>query len=513
VIACGGGASGVIEVSAFAQIDGNGDAVGGSVGNVTLVSDGFSAQSRVFVSAYGALSGGQYLGGGDIGDVQITVAGDSAIASAGINSYSGGSIGDITLQTSSPGEEVYSASASVSAQVFGAGGQVAAIGDVTIAVYGGTDNSGRVYLDAYSGGNIGTITATATGGGSGQLDIYAEAFANSSGSGGNIGSISLTDTSWAGDSYLVLYADTSIGAVSASVGPGSADIDIRLSAGANAAVGNISVAFDSEHYGRGSDLYLGLASGATGADITVTGGSITSAFRIYANDLEPGTGDFGSGLEYYSDATVAGDIDMSNFAGFSEIDLNTVIDGVSIEVGAGGSSVLGSLGADTITLGAGSDQISFNNYYYDSDLSSNFFTPTDTDTITGFDALGDETDAMDSFYIQTWGGGDLVELTANVATALNNNEAVTLVDLAGGQVLSTTAGLLAALNSGEYALVDGEDGDVYTFATASATTATSFNLFHVEHDGGVFTNASLLAEVSMTGSTFADLSTSNFDSF
>jgi len=36
-------------------------------------------------------------------------------------------------------------------------------------------------------------------------------------------------------------------------------------------------------------------------------------------------------------------------------------------------------------------------------------------------------------------------------------------------------------------------------------------LFYVNHDGEFFTNASLLAEVSMaTGSTFADLSVDNF---
>jgi hypothetical protein len=515
-IACGGSASGDMMVYAYAQLDGNGRAAGGNVGDVSVVAKGGLAQMEAYVYASGILSsGGQYLGG-NIGNVYVMATGGDAEASAGFFAHGGGSIGNITIETSL-GDESYEASANVSAVVHGAGGKVASIGDVTMAmdVHDGMDNSAYVNLDAYTGGNIGTITATATGGGSGMLDISAYAYANDSDEGGRIGAISLTNTSWAGDNSIKVYADTSIGDLTVIVGGGSADVRLDVNAGVNATVGNISVAFDSESYSYGF-LSLGLATGASGAEISVTGGGSSSRFSILANDLYFNYLDGDGDADEEGEAKVAGNIDMAGFGGFSAIDLNTVEAGVIIDVGSGGSSVLGSLGADTITLGAGSDQISFNNYNYDSDLESNFFTPTDTDTITGFDAVeADETDAIDSFYINTWGGDDLIQLTANAVRLLTNNEAVTLVDLAGNQLLSTTEGLLEALNvGGEYALVDGQDGMKYTFATASATTATSFNLFRVEHDGGEFTNASLLAEVSMaTGSTFADLSTSNFTNF
>jgi hypothetical protein len=272
------------------------------------------------------------------------------------------------------------------------------------------------------------------------------------------------------------------------VGDGSANIGMWVNTGEDAVVGNISVAFGDEHYGIDSYLYLGMASGATGADISVTGGSISSQFRIVANDI-------------------AGDIDMSSFAGFSEIDLNTVVDGVNIDAGQGGSFVRGTLSADTITLGDGSDQIIFNT---DGGGSLTF---GDTDTITGFDAhLADDTDAIDLFNIPTW-GGDLVKPTSDVVTLLRDNEVVSLVDLVGGDDLSTSEGLLAALNGGEYDLVVGELGGRYTFATATGTAATSFHLFYVEHPFvfPFFANAYLLADVSMAnGSTFADLSADNF---
>lgn len=503
IIACGGSASGRIYMSTFAQIDGNGMAVGGNIGDVTIVAHGGSADPEVYASAYGILSSsGQYLGGGNIGNVHVSTSVGSAEGDGYITSHSGGSIGNITLQTSSPGEDAYDSSANVNASVTGAGGQVATIGDVTMDVYSGHDNSASVYLRAYSGGDIGTITATSTGGASAHLDITASAYVNASGSGGNIGDVSLTDTSWAGDNGIHLYAEASIGDVTASVGDGSADIRMYVNAGEDAVVGNISVAFGDEHYGGGA-LFLGMASGATGANISVTGGSISSQFSIFANDIN-----YGSEYEIGAKigAKVAGDIDMSSFAGTSSVDLNSVEDGVSIDVGLGGSFVRGTLGADTITLGDGSDQISFNTD------GGGSLTSGDTDTITGFDAhLADDTDAIDLFNIQSW-GGVLVEMTSNDVISLTNNEAVSLVDLVDGDDLSTTVGLLAALNDGgEYALVDGVDGGRYTFATATGAAAKSFHLFYVEHESGLFSNAYLLADVSMaTGSTFADLSVDNF---
>ncbi len=500
-IVCGGSASGSVTVSAYAQIDGNGAAVGGNVGDVTLSAHGGSADIGLSAFAYGALSGGVYVGGGNIGNVLLSSEGYSAEADANLRAYSGGSIGTITLQVSSSGEDDYSVSANVNASAFGAGGQVAAIGDVTMDVFGGMDSSASVFLDAYSGGNIGSITATVTGGNSGQIDIYASAYANASGSGGNIGAVSLTETSWGGDHAIKLYADKSIGAVTASVGGGSADLDMRVNAGDGAAVGDISVAFDAEHFGDASSIFLGLNSGATGANISVTGGSQGSWIEIVANENRDGDAD------YVNDAKVAGDIDMSGFAGFAAIDLTTVVEGVSIEVGQGGSYVIGTLGADTITLGAGSDMVDFDNFDF-------LALENPTDSITGFDAIADvddESDTMDAFFMFAE-ESNFYELTSDDATTLADDDVITLVDLEDGEDITTVDGLLAALNGGEYGSVDSEvGGGAFTFATATGTTATSFNLFHVEHDGTEFTNAYLLADVTMaTGSTFADLSADNF---
>lgn len=489
-IACGGSASGDLSVSAYAQVDGNGQAVGGNVGDVTVVAEGGGSapEMDVNVYAYGILSSvGQYLGGGNIGNIHVIADGGSAEASAVLNSYDGGSIGNITIETS-PELQSYSASANVTARVNGAGGEVASIGDVTMTIYGGMNNSGQAYFDAYSGGDIGTITATVTGGGSGIIRIQASAYANVSGDGGNIGAITVTDTSWAGDTEINLNADTSIGAVTVSMGGGSATVRMNMEAGEGAAVGDISMVFDAEQFGSAGNIDLHLGSAVTGANISVTGGSELSSFRIEAFD------------------EVTGDIDMSTFAGFSDIKLQTVFNGVSIEVGQGGSYVVGTQGADTINLGAGSDEVDFDYF----DLTA--LVPP-TDSIIGFDAwadVADETDSIDAF-VMLAAGGTFSELTADTTLTLADNDVVTLVDLADGDDISTAAGLLDALmDDGEYESIDGAAGS-YTFATANATTATSFNLFHVEHNGTVFTNAYLLADVSMTGSTFADLSASNFE--
>lgn len=477
----GGGNVGDIVVELCEEDSAKGDAKvrvytydGGSVGNVSVTSSNGSGSAKASIEAYGVVNdAGEYDGGGNIGNVTVFGRGGSGEASAIVYGYSGGSIGNLEVIASGS----YSAQAVGNAKVYGAGGHVSTIGDVTIDVYENLDNSGKVYLDAFSGGDIGNITANVYGGVSGHVTIEASAYANVNGSGGSLGDVTVINRSFNGDTEIQLYADTLIGDVTITTGAGGADARVEIGAGSGATVGDVSVTLDAAHYESGGYLNLNISSGATMGDFTLDGGSEYSTFEVSG----------GSSVS-------VGHIDASGYLGFVGIDLAGVQTGTRIDSGQGQSWIAGTEGSDDIYLGDGDDTIYFG--YFNSGEG--------VDDIYDYEAGVDELDVYDQ------GVTDFVDLVGNTMTTIADGSVVSLVDLAGGDDLSTAAGLEDALNGGEYGLIDFRGG-MCTFVTASSNASDSFNVFLVLHNGSAYEGTYLMATVDFkTGSTFGDLTASDF---
>lgn len=465
--------------SAYAVLNSAGDAVGGNVGDITVTANGGSADPNVYVYAYGESSAGEYKGGGNIGNISLTVAGASAEAEVNVYGYSGGSVGNIDISVDTAGGG-YSGSGDVNAYVYGLGDQIATIGDSTITVTGASDTSGWVNLNAYSGGNIGSVTATAAGAGSGLIDINAYAYVNAAGSAGDVGAISVTDTSFEGDMDIDVRAEGDAGAITASIGAGSANVRVSVSAGDS--VGDIMVTLDAAHAGSGGNITVdgtlttsvgAVVKNATVGQITLAGGSTESDF---------------SDITVYSAGTVAG-VDASDFNGSVTINLAGVTNGTEIYAAKDGSTITGTEGADQIYLGAKSDTIILD------------ATPTAADFIYSFKTGATSGDVLD--LIADEGTLEAVLSADPVATTADDNDIVRLVDITGGDDITTEAGLLAALNGGEYGNIDATSAGAtdYTFVTALDATSTTLYVFHATSvdTSTDFATVTLVGTVEATG--------------
>lgn len=520
----GASASGTVNVSAVAMVNGAGQAVGGNVGDIDVhLTGATSADNTMNIRTDGVYdASGAYLGGGAVGNVSLYASGGSAEADLRIEALSGGSVGHITLLTT---DEGYSAHTSASVNVYGGGGQVAQIGDVTIDVLGGQGNMGKAFLGAYSGGDINSVVAKMHSGFSGRLYIAGSAFANASGAGGSIGDITVTDEGFGTDTTIRLGADTSVGNVSVTGGRGSGELTVGVYSQNSAAVGDIHIVLDDQNYrdpyqeyNDAQQIALVLHEGSTAGDITLEGGSDLSSFKVLANGtLSQWDQLFYNGLR----SEVAADVDATDYAGYLHTNLSHAGNGVSIQVGQGGSLVIGTRGSDTITLGEGADSVEL--AFFDQSVVDQFAAAlsglnlrSEADTVTGFDAAQDAFEVFNSMdydpFIDLLDGDANVlhELDSNDVTTLADRDVVKLVDVAGGDDIMTADGLRDALLGGEYGQVSGVAG-AFVFATATSANATDFNLYHVSHDGTAYTEVYLMAEVSfLAGSTFADLSLSNF---
>ena len=504
-----------IYVSAIAQINGSGEVVGGNVGDIQLDVSQRSGGGRLEVHAVAVTDvSGNVLGGGNIGNIVLTSDGageyDAATASlfavdggnignltvttvGGINAETrvdafvnnGGDVGDIRINTLGSGS--HSASAQVQIYLMGTDSNASVVGDITLDLYGGQNCSAAILIDSFTSdkalyAHIGDITAVNHGGGSGEIDIFVDA-----GSGSVIGNVSLTDNGRFSQHRIELAADDSIGDVTATLGGGSGHLWVRVeSQSGTGLIGSVDIDVASDNYAAVSGgehaVYLEYqaVSGTTVSGISISGGSEFATLNIVSNRVS---------------AEVIGDLNLSGFAGFSFIDLSSVLEGVRIDVSQGGSLIIGSQASDEIDLGDGGDTINFG--YFDSGEG--------VDDIFNYQAGVDALDVYDT------GSTDFVDLIGNTATTIADGSVVSLVDLAGGDDLSTASGLLDALNGGEYALVDSTGVGKFTFVTASSNASDSFNVYEVSHVGRDYTSAYLMATVDFkTGSTFGDLTASDF---
>jgi hypothetical protein len=466
---------------------------GGSVGDVYVAGADGSGSARVYIYTYGVVNDdGIYDSGGNIGNVTVWGRGSSGRADADLTAYSGGSVGTIQLIVTAEDQApiAFSASAAVSAYVYGVGDWIAEIGDVTMDVYGGLDSSAAVNLNGMSGAEIGNITARVHGGQAGghgtavgEISISAYSYANAVGSGGVIGNISVIDTSFGGDTEIDLYADTRIGSVSVAAGEGPARVRMDLEAGAGATVGAVSITFDDANFASGghSGSYLNMDFSAGAVDmgnVTLTGGSEFSTFEVSGGQ-----------------SVNVGNIDASGYLGFVGIDLAGVQTGTRIDSGQGESWIAGTEGSDDIYLGDGDDTISFQ-----------YFHPGEgVDDIFNFEAGADALNVYGSGFI------DIEALTTNVDADIVDGDVVSLVNIAGGDNLSTEVGLLNALNTGEYNEVDSASDGKFTFVTAAFNSSTTFNVFEVSHSGGSYTTAYLMAVVDLKNDlNFGNLTVADF---
>lgn len=471
----GASGSGDLDASAYAVLNSAGDAVGGNIGSITISAiGGASADPDVDARAYGVINGdGDYKGGGQIGDIEIYVNGASAEAQAFAYAYDGGSVGSVDIVVDST--DSYSASGNVYAYVYGSGGQVSTIGDVTFAVLNPTDSSAGVDLAAYSGGNIGNITGSVQGGISGHISINASAYQNEDGSGGDIGNITWTDTSLGGDHYESLFAEGSIGNITNSIGGASANLYMEIN-GAET-VGDVTVSFASTHIGSGGGINIGNYEdvGDVGV-VTIKGGSINST--IYVSG--------GSGFDSSVDSIAA--VDLSLFEGSAYIDLDRVLTGAEIFASKGSSFIIGTVSSDRIYLGAKTDTVVF------LDL-------TPSDFIYNFKTGATAGDVLD--LIATAGTlKDVLSANLEDPTEADANAIIRLVDIAGGNDITTEAGLKAALNDGEYDNIDSNFDEAYTFVTAGSASSTTLYVFHAtadSDDDGVFDAIKLVGVVEATG--------------
>jgi hypothetical protein len=203
-----------------------------------------------------------------------------------------------------------------------------------------------------------------------------------------------------------------------------------------------------------------------------------------------------------------GGVDASAWAGHLAVTLSAVgagdtahAVGTTIRAGSGGSSIVGTEGADNIFLGAGKDTVAFD---------TSIDATTKTDAIFNFTA-GAGKDVLD--IASTVTTLDAV-LSANpAATAVGSGEIVRLVDIAGGDDLTTVAGLVNALGAGEYSNVDIADGSHVTVLTAASTQATTFYVFDINDtgsDGITAADVKLVGIVNTTGGTLGSLVLGNF---
>lgn len=482
----GGSASGSITLYAVEQ-----SGYGGNIGDISILAVGASANPKI--SAYASHN---------IGNISMNLSGFTTEIDIDLKITSGGTVGNIDIQVG--GDSCSPLDANESDGTLNIYGGDVSIGDVTMALNGGLNDTARFAVGDFRDASlrvdsVGDITLTATAD-SYSGSFYVNAITDTTGIVSSVGNIIIDNQGFNGDHDIYIWAKQ-ISGMSAFIGHGSANARITMHTGdgSGASVGDIFVTMGDEHFGSGGDITAMYALGTEVGNIVIDGGSEFSRFAVLAGGNFNGSqyGENPQNAYYFRDTHVIGDIDMSQFDGFSNITLSTVQNSVRIDVGLAGSRVRGSEASDSIYLNAGEDTIYFDAFKFSRD---------NADTIYNFDLLVeggvDVISSVKNMYAYT-------EITSNTLISILDRTIVALTDLVDGDDLSTEIGLINALSSGEYDNINLNAGD-YSFATAFAADG-SFNLYHVTYDGASVYTADLMAEVNLgAGMTFADISSSSF---
>ncbi|HSI52878.1 MAG TPA: hypothetical protein VK981_02845, partial [Ramlibacter sp.] len=470
------------------NISGGFSAAGGDIGNVSISILGDDASGSLsFYASYA--SGGygwetgdsdDYFKGGNIGNVSLTIDGDGS--TLGLNLYaSGGDIGTVDISVNGNGA---SGSMTLSAQNYhpesgGTGGDIGAI-NITLG-----DLS--VYeIDIHADGAVGPMTVNMGDDGAIVVDVsggLASSMGAQTYTAGDNASISVEVSGWSGSvgttsvtmgdngEYSGYFAGTvgGVGAITATFGGDGEYLVTYDQIGGAIGATNVTM-------GAGSVFHVVSSGGATSmGKVTLTGGDSSSSAGLYVIDSA-------------SVATMGG-LDASAWLGTTGVDLSGVNLGTTIRVGAAGSVVTGTEGADNIFLGAGKDTVHFD------------ATPTASDVLFTY-TVGASKDVMDVTSATTL----LAVETVDAAVMAVAGDIVRLVDINDGNVLTlgdnaditTVAGLATALSTGgEYVLHDFTAANTVTVITAASATASTFYVFQItDADGGADT---LAAEITLLG--------------
>ena len=577
----------VTSVFRFMDVDGDEStddyAFGGNVGNISLAVDGTNAEGTLQVTAVGGNVGaisasiqGDGAEGGimlrtitvpfsgapaaDMGNFTLSV-GDNASFSGYFTAFSGGSMGDISIDV---GQDAYvNLDLAFYEAAIGTTGITAADGaavhiDYQTAGSGGSGGSGGgsgfpsglgdfgfVSARASSGGDPTTVgDVTATFGNDGHLGMSVSGaydFGNITATFGDGGSFSGYWTAVGGGGgaraleVLVLpSADpTVVGDIDMTFGDdGRFGLDFAFSSHVD--VGNITVDFGDDGDFEFSQIFH--SDGDVG-DVTATfgngGGFNFAAMSGGGSGLVIGD----ISLAFGTGASAGFFISPASGASYASIGEMTLTGGdagsnARVELGASGlwvgamggvdaSAWLGSVDIDlsavalgtTIRVGADGSFVRGgegpDNVFLGAgvDIFSFDTSPTSVDSVFGFTA-GVGKDQLQGTYTANFATNTH---TVNEADTLQSGDAAKLTDIAAGNDITTAAGLLAALNAGgEYALIDSTAGGAYTIFTAASASATTFYVFNAVGNGATaeFDTVTLVGVVSST-TAFSSLAADN----
>ncbi len=463
-------------------------AVGGSIGNIALTVAGRYASGEIDVDTYAYVSG--LMGGGNIGAISLSVKGDRASGYMDASANEGGDILSINATVAG-----YSAYGEIYVEVDGEPGKIAKIGNAVITVNNTNNAYGNAYYqaDAWSG-NILNTTMTVTGGLSGSISAYLTATdAAFIGMGGNIGNITMINKSYAGDTYLEVYADTKVGNLTVEIGGGSAEfsgyIDLDDSFGADMGAVSIKLAAtnnDSSFLridGDSADSDLGL--------ITITGGGKNSSFNL--------DGWVNGSVEAKS---IVG-VNASLFNGTTTIDLADVVNGTTIKGGTNDDDITGTLGDDIITGGLGDDDISGNDGddIINGGAGADIITGGDGADIMKGDADTDrfiigagDSDAVQASWTDTAGGSTIDVSGMDIITVVNgDNDVIDFDAMINLDVVTAYNAVVTQVTTGA-TVGQTEDFTTYTgtyssitnlfTSTASASATALLLVYDTNGDGG-----------------------------
>jgi hypothetical protein len=474
---------------------------GGDIGNVTVNVNGANASGGMEVHANFKSGGGVYLqssltsndytAGGNVGDVNLNINGSSSSFDLYV-SAGGGNVGTVTASVAGTGASGY---LFIGSQIAGSGSPGGNVGATNITIGANTSFHLGFNVDAtmdavtVTGGNHATFEMSGGGGAtpgsmhidSGEISSVSLSFGTNadsyvvvSGFSGSVGAITGNFGDSSSDTYLFSHIDQNVGAITITEGASSSTA-IHFGGGSDlGVVGTIGAV--SYTGGAGSTVYIAMSGGSTSmGKVTLAGGDSSSSAGVYLADTAHTVGSMGG-------------VDASTWAGELGVNLSEVGAGsatpigTTIHVGTGGSTVLGTEGADNIFLGAGHDTVAF-----DTTVDVN----TKTDVVFNFTA-GAGKDVMD---IEGAVTTLLTTYTADTAHTAAAGDIIRLADITGGSDITTVAGLVTAMNTGgEYQSVVSAAAH-YTVVTAASATAGTAYVFDVNDADGTLT----AADVTLVG--------------
>jgi len=365
--ATGFGAS--LDVSAYAAGATNaaGSLVGGVVGPITLRATGTESQINLGVDAYGGLSAGSFTPGSNIGAINVTVNGTAATSTLDVEGHSGANVGSVTVNITGINSSSYT---NVSAYAGNIGNiSVAGVGRDSDLVMNASSvavmDSGLVVR----GGTVGSITLSNRGASSymtGGVNTYGVFSAGGAYvAAGNIGAISLNVSGPGAEGYFVAnaYSGGNIGPVTAVAGGDRAALDVYTTA----EFGNIgALSVTATGLDSSASLYAYAGGGETDSATMVGGriGNVTMAATGEGSDVRGYFVAQGTFTDLDTNVGIAriGDLIMnvtgSNASGYASLNaynggsignITTTATGESVETWVSADAIYGNVGSVSIS--------------------------------------------------------------------------------------------------------------------------------------------------------------------